>query len=74
MARAHELVVNGQVGNVINVESYYGLNTRIPAFRDYPVPNVLPWIYNLRAAFIMILCLIPFMFFLNILAGQKKLR
>ena len=47
MARAHELVVNGQLGNVINVESYYGLNTRIPAFRDYPVPNVLPWIYNL---------------------------
>lgn len=47
MARAHELVVNGQMGDVINVESYYGLNTRIPAFRDYPVPNVLPWIYNL---------------------------
>ena len=47
MARAHELVINGQMGNVINVESYYGLNTRIPAFRDYPVPNVLPWIYNL---------------------------
>ncbi len=47
MARANELVVNGQMGDVINVESYYGPNTRIPAFRDYPVPNVLPWIYNL---------------------------
>lgn len=47
MARAHDLVQKGQVGKIINVESYYGLNTYIPAFRDYPVPNVLPWIYSL---------------------------
>jgi len=47
MARADELVKKGQLGQVINVESYYGLNTQIPAFRDYPVPNALPWIYEL---------------------------
>jgi predicted dehydrogenase/nucleoside-diphosphate-sugar epimerase len=47
MSKAHAFVQEGQLGKVINVESYYGLNTRIPAFRDYPAPNVLPWLYNL---------------------------
>lgn len=47
MVKAHDLVKSGEAGKVINVESYYGINTRIPAFRDYPVPNQLPWIYDL---------------------------
>ncbi len=47
MARAHDLVQKGDVGAIMNVESYYGLNTYIPALRDYPSPNVLPWIYTL---------------------------
>ena len=47
MKRADALVKSGSLGNVINVESYYGLNTEIPAFRDYPSPNVLPWLYRL---------------------------
>ena len=47
MARAHQLVREGMAGEIMNVESYYGLNTRIPAFREYPAPNVLPWLYTL---------------------------
>jgi 2-alkyl-3-oxoalkanoate reductase len=47
MQRANALVRSGALGHVINVESYYGLNTNIPAFRDYPRPNVLPWLYSL---------------------------
>ena len=47
MERARELLSDGSVGEIMNVESYYGLNTRIPAFRDYPAPNVLPWLYTL---------------------------
>ena len=47
MARARGLVERGQVGEIMNVESYYGINTYIPALRDYPAPNVIPWIYNL---------------------------
>lgn len=47
MQRADALVKSGELGQVINVESYYGLNTRIPALRDYPKPNVLPWLYGL---------------------------
>lgn len=47
MAKARDLINKGGVGQIINVESYYGLNTRIDAFRKYPSPNVLPWIYNL---------------------------
>jgi predicted dehydrogenase/nucleoside-diphosphate-sugar epimerase len=47
MIRARELIESGRVGKVINVESYYGLNTRIDAFRRYPVPNVVPWLYDL---------------------------
>jgi predicted dehydrogenase/nucleoside-diphosphate-sugar epimerase len=47
MRRANELVTGGALGRVINVESYYGLNTQIPAFREYPQPNVLPWLYRL---------------------------
>lgn len=47
MRRADTLIKEGVLGNVINVESYYGLNTNIPAFRDYPQPNVLPWLYRL---------------------------
>ncbi len=47
MSKAHAFVRDGQLGKVINVESYYGLNTQIPAFRDYPAPNVLPWLYSL---------------------------
>lgn len=47
MAKAHDLVQRGEVGEIMNVESYYGINTYIPALRDYPAPNVLPWIYTL---------------------------
>jgi predicted dehydrogenase len=47
MSRVDGLVKEGHAGKVINVESYYGLNTKIPAFRDYPVPNRLPWLYDL---------------------------
>jgi len=47
MRRVDELVRSGELGDVINVESYYGLNTNIPAFRGYLAPNVIPWLYNL---------------------------
>jgi predicted dehydrogenase/nucleoside-diphosphate-sugar epimerase len=47
MRRADALVASGAIGRVVNVESYYGLNTNIPAFRDYPKPNVMPWLYGL---------------------------
>ena len=47
MIKARELIQTGKVGKIINIESYYGLNTRIDAFRKYPSPNVLPWIYSL---------------------------
>ncbi len=47
MVKARDLISKGQVGRVINVETYYGLNTWIDAFRKYPSPNVLPWIYTL---------------------------
>ncbi len=43
----HERVKKGDFGKIMNVESYYGLNTQIPAFRDYPAPNVLPWLYTM---------------------------
>jgi len=46
-ANVHEHVKKGDFGKIINVESYYGLNTQIPAFRDYPAPNVLPWLYTM---------------------------
>lgn len=47
MAHADGLVKRGEAGEIINVESYYGLNTMITAFRGYPYPNVIPWIYDL---------------------------
>lgn len=47
MLKARELIRTGKAGEIINVESYYGLNTRIDAFRKYPAPDVLPWIYSL---------------------------
>jgi predicted dehydrogenase/nucleoside-diphosphate-sugar epimerase len=47
MRQADDAITSRALGRVINVESYYGLNTRIPAFRDYPRPNVLPWLYQL---------------------------
>ena len=47
MAGVHDRVKQGDFGMIINVESYYGLNTQIPAFREYPVPNVLPWLYTM---------------------------
>jgi predicted dehydrogenase len=47
MLKARELILTGKVGNIINIESYYGMNTRIDTFRKYPSPNVLPWIYSL---------------------------
>jgi nucleoside-diphosphate-sugar epimerase/predicted dehydrogenase len=43
----HERYKKGDFGAITNVESYYGLNTQIPAFRDYPAPNVLPWLYTM---------------------------
>jgi nucleoside-diphosphate-sugar epimerase/predicted dehydrogenase len=47
MRRADALIKQGRLGRVVNVESYYGLNTDFPAFREYPKPNVLPWLYGL---------------------------
>ncbi|MBI5643655.1 MAG: NAD-dependent epimerase/dehydratase family protein [Deltaproteobacteria bacterium] len=47
MRRADDIVQSGRLGKVINVESYYGLNTLIPAFRGYPSPNTIPWLYEL---------------------------
>lgn len=47
MLKARAFIEDGRLGNVINVESYYGLNTFIDAFRRYPAPNVLPWLYSL---------------------------
>ena len=47
MIKARRLVEDGRLGKIINVESYYGLNTRIDAFRRYPAPNVLPWLYSM---------------------------
>jgi len=47
MQKAHDLIRSGRLGEVIHVESHYGLNTRIPAFHQYPSPNVLPWLYDL---------------------------
>jgi len=47
MLKARAIIKGGRLGHVINVESYYGLNTRIDAFRRYPAPNVLPWLYAL---------------------------
>jgi nucleoside-diphosphate-sugar epimerase/predicted dehydrogenase len=47
MLQAREFIASGQIGDIINVESYYGMNTRIDAFRKYPAPNVLPWLYDL---------------------------
>jgi len=47
MGRANDLVRSGRAGKIMNIESYYGINTFIPAFRDYPAPNVIPWLYTL---------------------------
>jgi nucleoside-diphosphate-sugar epimerase/predicted dehydrogenase len=47
MVKARELIQAGKVGKIINIESYYGMNTKIDTFRKYPAPNVLPWIYSL---------------------------
>ena len=43
---ADALIKSGALGQVVNVESYYRVNTNIPAFRDYVQPNVLPWVYQ----------------------------
>lgn len=47
MLKARELIASGAAGKIVNIESYYGLNTRIDAFRKYPIPNVLPWLYSM---------------------------
>jgi predicted dehydrogenase/nucleoside-diphosphate-sugar epimerase len=47
MQKARDLIEAGEAGQIISVESYYGLNTRIDAFRKYPLPNELPWLYSL---------------------------
>jgi predicted dehydrogenase/nucleoside-diphosphate-sugar epimerase len=47
MLKARDLIRTGKAGKIINIESYYGLNTKIDAFRKYPAPDVLPWIYSL---------------------------
>jgi len=47
MMRARELIEMGKVGKIINIESFYGINTQIDAFRRYPAPDVLPWLYGL---------------------------
>jgi nucleoside-diphosphate-sugar epimerase len=47
MMRARKAVDEGRLGQIIGIESYYGINTHIDAFRKYPAPNALPWLYNL---------------------------
>ena len=47
MVKARELIKEGKAGRIINVESYYGMNTWIDTFIKYPTPNVIPWIYTL---------------------------
>lgn len=47
MLQARKLIDSGAIGRIINVESYYGLNTQIDAFRKYPKPNRLPWLFGL---------------------------
>ncbi len=47
MIQARDLIESGKLGKIINVESYYGINSQIDAFRRYPAPDVLPWLYSL---------------------------
>lgn len=47
MMKARKIIASGAAGRIIGVESFYGLNTRIDAFRKYPRPNVLPWLYSM---------------------------
>ncbi|MFY9399337.1 MAG: NAD-dependent epimerase/dehydratase family protein, partial [Desulfomonilia bacterium] len=47
MLRCREMAESGRMGRIVGVESHYGLNTRIDAFRRYLAPGVLPWIYGL---------------------------
>ena len=46
-AGVREKIQKGSFGTITHVESYYGINTQIPAFREYPAPNVLPWLYSM---------------------------
>ena len=47
LKEANALMKAGRLGRVLNVESYFGINTNTAAFREYPRPNVLPWLYEL---------------------------
>lgn len=47
LSKAYELVRKGSIGRIISIESHYGLNPDIPLLREYPAPNVVPWIYEL---------------------------
>lgn len=47
MQRAVALIGKGAIGRVTSVEAYRGLNAAAAAFREYPVPNALPWLYEL---------------------------
>ena len=47
MLKARDIIESGRLGTIVGVESHYGLNTRIDAFRRYPAPGVLPWLYGL---------------------------
>jgi predicted dehydrogenase/nucleoside-diphosphate-sugar epimerase len=47
MLKARDLIETCKAGKIVNVESFYGLNTQIDAFRRYPQPNALPWLYSL---------------------------
>ncbi|MFC1884326.1 NAD-dependent epimerase/dehydratase family protein [Thermodesulfobacteriota bacterium] len=47
MIKARRLIESGKAGQIISVESHYGMNTWFDAFRKYPEPNVLPWIYDM---------------------------
>lgn len=47
MARARALIDAGRAGRVVSVESHYGINTQIDAFRRYPEPDRLPWLYDM---------------------------
>src|SRR2546430_10830514 len=45
--RAREVIESGRVGGVAQNEYYRSVDPRMPALREYPAPNVLPWLYEL---------------------------
>lgn len=47
LRRAAALIHDGTIGRVVSVEAYRGLDAGAAAFREYPAPNTLPWLYEL---------------------------